>query len=851
MSGSSRRMWFAFFTAVVIWHACIVLPGLSLLGIVFNESSGSVQSKPMLSLLGTSIGWALAVALGAVICGWLPGRLLGRVLAAAPLRRFILLAGLIFLPVMLPSYIVFYAWWQSWPADSAIHQWVIERGWMQQARHATLLLSLVCWSWPLVSWCVAAAAANAPVERDELLRIDGAGPIRRALHHLRDDARMLAVGALLVFLATLANTTCFDLAEVFTFANELRAMQALNAPPKELLVAALPCVVLSGSGGLAVWILLSHNRIQSRTKVTATRMQSVGVGTFAFTLIVWCVSAVLPVVLLVRTIVSRESWRLATQEFFTLYGGSVAITLLNAAVSALIAAMLAVILALAWMDERIWVRRAASIIGCTFLLAAVMPGTLIGLSLQRSYNHPAVQDAILMTPVALVLGHLMCFGFVAALMARWMAGREPRQLSDLRRLDDVRSLLAMLHAGGPRIIAAAGATFIAVFVMAIGEIPVTAMIHPPHRPGYGPLTLTLLNDMHYQRPQTVMIAAIGMVALAMLASFVLALVWRGTPTRNIPSGWRANSASAKAMAIGLWVLTMTIGGCTPDDPNVPQPLEPELVFGSPGLSKGQFSYPRAIDVDSVRKVIYVIDKQARVQRFGFDGKVQAMWHMPESANGKPTGVSVASDGRVFVADTHYFRVIAYDADGHELHRFGEFGRGPGQFIYVTDVAIGPDDRLYVAEYGGNDRIQVFDSSGHYLFEFSDLGEPHGRFNRPQAIAFNADRSELYIADACNHRIVVVNPQGQFLRSFGSAGRGTGQLTYPYGLTVLEDGGVIVAEFGNNRVQSFDRNGHSTGLFGTLGRGEGQVMYPWSVASTNDRVFVLDSGNNRVQVISIP
>jgi hypothetical protein len=68
--------------------------------------------------------------------------------------------------------------------------------------------------------------------------------------------------------------------------------------------------------------------------------------------------------------------------------------------------------------------------------------------------------------------------------------------------------------------------------------------------------------------------------------------------------------------------------------------------------------------------------------------------------------------------------------------------------------------------------------------------------------------------------------------------------------MLPDDTLLIAEFGNNRVQRFDTAGRSLGVYGRIGRGEGELQYPWGVAASNDRIFVLDSGNNRVQVIEM-
>ena len=63
--------------------------------------------------------------------------------------------------------------------------------------------------------------------------------------------------------------------------------------------------------------------------------------------------------------------------------------------------------------------------------------------------------------------------------------------------------------------------------------------------------------------------------------------------------------------------------------------------------------------------------------------------------------------------------------------------------------------------------------------------------------------------------------------------------------------LLVCEFGNNRVQRLAATGESLGVYGRVGRGEGELQYPWGIDGTGSRVFVLDSGNNRVQVIAPP
>ena len=95
---------------------------------------------------------------------------------------------------------------------------------------------------------------------------------------------------------------------------------------------------------------------------------------------------------------------------------------------------------------------------------------------------------------------------------------------------------------------------------------------------------------------------------------------------------------------------------------------------------------------------------------------------------------------------------------------------------------------------------------------------------------------------------VVNPAGEPLRVIGTAGRGQGELAYPYDVCVLDDGTLLVCEFGNNRIQRFSPDGSFLGTYGRVGSADGELQYPWGIDAAGETIFVLDSGNNRVQVL---
>lgn len=301
--------------------------------------------------------------------------------------------------------------------------------------------------------------------------------------------------------------------------------------------------------------------------------------------------------------------------------------------------------------------------------------------------------------------------------------------------------------------------------------------------------------------------------------------------------WRRVSGLVFAAAIAL------CGGCGEGKPAG----APLFSFGRTGIGAGEFNYPRAGDLGG-DGLLYIVDKGGRLQVLDQRGEFVRAWYMPEHLAGKPCGLAVAADGRIYTADTHYSRVLVFSPDGQELARFGTFGDGPGQFRLPTDVAIDPAGFIYVSEYGGNDRISKFDANWRFVTSFGGVDAGEGRLERPQSLLIDVDGS-LWVADSCNHRIVHFSADGALLGHFGSLGPGIGELRFPYSVDRLSDGTLVVAEYGNNRVQRFDMSGRSLGTWGSAGRAMGQLAYPWAVVvGDSDRVFVIDSGNNRVQVI---
>ena len=134
------------------------------------------------------------------------------------------------------------------------------------------------------------------------------------------------IGTAIVALLTFNNTTCFDLAEVFTFGNELRAMKATGASLGAVALTSLPAVAIAMLGAACIWCVMF--RRQTPAALHAERRPRGA----CLSLSIWLASIAVPVVLLARGIgvLIAEGGVGRVQEFSRLYGSDMSGSILLA-----------------------------------------------------------------------------------------------------------------------------------------------------------------------------------------------------------------------------------------------------------------------------------------------------------------------------------------------------------------------------------------------------------------------------------------------------------------------------------------------------------------------------------------
>jgi len=203
----------------------------------------------------------------------------------------------------------------------------------------------------------------------------------------------------------------------------------------------------------------------------------------------------------------------------------------------------------------------------------------------------------------------------------------------------------------------------------------------------------------------------------------------------------------------------------------------------------------------------------------------------------PVGVAFVGEAP-YVADSELGEIFVFDAKGKLTRTIGGLQRPTG---LAWDEAAG---RLYVTDTLSHS-VVVLDADGQRLFEIGGRGTGDGQFNYPSHVAIAGDR--LYVNDTMNFRLQVFDLDGNFVSSFGSHGDGSGDFAQPKGVGVDSQGHIYVADALFNRVQIFDDRGRFLLAFGGDGGAPGEFWLPSGLYIAQDRIYVADSYNRRVQV----
>jgi sugar lactone lactonase YvrE len=200
---------------------------------------------------------------------------------------------------------------------------------------------------------------------------------------------------------------------------------------------------------------------------------------------------------------------------------------------------------------------------------------------------------------------------------------------------------------------------------------------------------------------------------------------------------------------------------------------------------------------------------------------------------RPVSGLVREDGSLLVVDAGLKGVAVFDMTAKRFEIWDEVSPGAG---FASPVGIAAD---------GSGGYLVTDSELRRVVRLSATGEPISEFGegvlaRPTGIARDPVTGNIYVADTAAHDIKVFDMTGQLVDTVAGPGREAGRLNTPTHM-IFHNDRLYVADTLNFRIQAFTRDGSPVLDFGELGLFVGNLSRPKGVAIGGDeRIYVVES-----------
>lgn len=331
-----------------------------------------------------------------------------------------------------------------------------------------------------------------------------------------------------------------------------------------------------------------------------------------------------------------------------------------------------------------------------------------------------------------------------------------------------------------------------------------------------------------------------------------------------------------ALRVGGWrwllpaALAAAVAGCAQSPEPGPLPaggVSPQLVGGTDlslvfvrrigeyGNGPGQFAFPRGVAVDAVGRLFVADTGNNRVQRFDPAGVYLDEFGGMGFETGRfhgPRDLAIGETLDLLVLDGENRRVVRYDLDGNLVGPVldlgpGGFGAALGWFD-MAGLATAPWGTVFVSDEEGS-RLVAYEPLNGSFRQIGGYGDQPARFRRPSGLSVN-DQGHLLVADCGNGRVQELDGRGLFVRAW-PLGEGGREIEGRVAVAWLAKGRVVLAEEAASRVSVLGPDGRTLAVLTEVGEKQGALRAPSAVAvDFHQRIYVADTDNHRVCVFQV-
>ena len=270
-------------------------------------------------------------------------------------------------------------------------------------------------------------------------------------------------------------------------------------------------------------------------------------------------------------------------------------------------------------------------------------------------------------------------------------------------------------------------------------------------------------------------------------------------------------------------------------------MRPIVAVGKEGQAPGELLNPHGVAIDENTNLIYVAEgsHSCRISIFSETGEFISTFTNQDMR--RPRGIAINRDN-LYVTDVEVHAVFQFkiEAEMRFIAKFGSKGSGMGQFNSPQGITVSTNGDVFVADYNNN-RIQILDDSLH-----SQRFITHQTMEYPRDVKLTSD--EVYVLCVDSPCILVFSHAGEKIRSLITWGRRMQIGSAHFCMDRKQN--LLICDWGNDQVKIFSKEGIHLHTIGERGHEVGMFYSPQGIVLTkNLKLIVVSRNNYSLQIFS--